>query len=96
MASFRDHRVGRDEFRQGVSPRKRRYHEVSESDDDEFDSDTGESSYNQRNDPSDFLNTFGGYESDEDDGEDQGNYPKFEFTWNSISNQFEVRDFDFH
>ncbi len=60
------------------SSRKRRFHQVSDSDQDEFESEAESSFYDQPEDPSQFLTNFGGYASEEDDeDEDQGNDPRF-------------------
>jgi hypothetical protein len=68
----RDSRQDRDRYCTSSTPRRRKSsHDVSESE-DEYDSDRddGSSKGHRFQDPNDFLRAFGGYETDEEDPDD--------------------------
>ncbi len=64
-----------DEYGASSTPKRRKNtHVVSDSDEGDFDSDDERSSVGQFASQSDFMNTFGGYASDEaSDEHDDGN-----------------------
>jgi hypothetical protein len=74
MAMRRSNRS--DDYGASSTPKRRRSaHQVSDSDDGEFDSDDECSSVGQFTNQGDFLRAFGGYNSDDsyDDHHDEGN-----------------------
>jgi hypothetical protein len=87
MGSYRGHDSARDTGRWTSTPRKRKTHDMSDSNnDDQYSED--ESNYSgYPQDPSAFLNTFGGYDSDEreESEEDQGKFTSVCFEYLNFS-----------